>query len=113
FEVKLTLDPPADPNAAANPGLGGRVQIAIAANGQAIVIPAGSGGQGSFELQDANGKKIVQVNGNQRIKAGKNNNIEIEHDLAFRPGRDQQPAKLVYLGSQTSTITVPFNLESK
>ena len=97
-----------------------QIQIQIQANPGGIVVgPGGIGGAGFFGIQGGNGitmeddkGNVIQVVGTNQIFRRGAAGILVEHVMVFLPKKDQKPTKLVFSGSKSVAIEVPFALKN-
>ncbi len=109
-------DPPKalPPQAAPQPAQIAPAQIQI----QIGPGPGGFGGpaffpnQNGVTLEDEKGKVIQVIGSNANVRREAKGGVVLEHIMVFQPAKDQTPAKLVFSGSKTVTIDIPFTLKN-
>jgi hypothetical protein len=89
-------------------------QIQIGGGGVVIGGPGGFGGFGSpmgLELQDEKGNVIQATGYNSQFNGAPGGAFTQEHVMQFKLQKDQKPAKLVFKGSKSVNVEIPFTLK--
>jgi hypothetical protein len=98
-----------------------QVQIQVAPGAPPQVIQIGRGGigapaffpnQNGVTLEDEKGNSVQVIGSNVNFRREARGNAVLEHIMIFQPEKDQKPAKLVFSGSKTVTIDIPFTLKN-
>jgi len=90
-----------------------QVQVQIGGGGIAIGPGGIIGGAGpmGLELVDEKGKSIPAIGFNTQFRGGApGGQFTAEHVLQFKLEKDQKPAKLVFKGSKSVNVEIPFTL---
>jgi hypothetical protein len=90
------------------------VQIQIQAQPGVVVVggPMIANFGNGITLEDEKGNAIQCVGSNQNFRGGRGQNLVREQIMVFQPQKDQAPAKLVFSGSKSVTIDIPFTLKN-
>lgn len=94
-----------------------QAQIQIQIGGPVQIGPGGFGffgmpqaGNNGFTLVDAKGNTLQPIAFNQQLRQN-GNVLKVEQVLTFQLQKGQEPAKLVYSTSKSTTIDIPFTLK--
>ena len=88
-------------------------RMRVLAGGGAVVMESiDQNGPGAYSLQDDKGRPFNLLNANPVIQANANGTLIQEMHLTYQAQKGQtEPAKLVYTGSRTVLINIPFTLK--
>lgn len=115
YKLRVQIEAPPQENNNAIGGIGNvqvqAIQVQIVGGNGRIGIPANLAATQNLILEDAKGQKLPYTVNASKVMIN-NNFVTHEYTLTYQPQNDQgDPAKLIYSGSRTATIDVPFSLK--
>jgi hypothetical protein len=87
-----------------------QIQIGVGVGGPAFMPIGNIGANSGFTLIDDKGNTLQPTGFQQQIRQV-GNMIKVDHVLTFQLQKGQDPAKLVYSVSKSTTIDIPFTLK--
>ncbi|GIW79983.1 MAG: hypothetical protein KatS3mg105_1790 [Gemmatales bacterium] len=110
FRLRFGLDVPPNANAMIPPGAGAAIAIAVAGGNIAVRPNIGmNNAKSDLKVLDKNGNELAPQQVSSRMQVANN---QVSWEYTWRFPANNQPAKMVYMGSSTLEFDIPFELKN-